>query len=135
MLERLRDAANAHDPAALASLFAPDYRSTQPVHPGRGFGGSAQVLENWSSVFEGVPDFRSELVASSVDGDTEWGEWRWHGHHADGEDFAMRGVTVFVVRGGSVVEGRLYMEPVESDGEDIEAAVQELYKPPPAPPR
>jgi hypothetical protein len=26
---------------------------------------------------------------------------------------------------------RLYMEPVEADGGDIEAAVQELYKPPP----
>lgn len=75
MLERLRDAANAHDAELLASLFAPDYRSTQPLHPSRGFGGSSQVLENWSSVFEGVPDFTSELVASAVNGDTEWGEW------------------------------------------------------------
>jgi hypothetical protein len=29
-----------------------------------------------------------------------------------------------------VVEGRLYMEPVEVDGGDIDVAVQELYKPP-----
>ncbi len=43
----------------------------------------------------------------------------------------MRGVTIFVVRDGLVVEGRLYMEPVEADGGDIEAAVQELYKPAP----
>lgn len=74
MLERLRDATNAHDPALLASLFANDHRSSQPLHPSRRFGGSSQVLENWSSVFEGVPDFNSELVPSSVDGDTEWGE-------------------------------------------------------------
>jgi ketosteroid isomerase-like protein len=133
MMERLRDATNAHDAAQLASLFAKDYRSAQPVHPGRGFGGSAQVFENWSSVFEGVPDFRSELVAVSVDGDTEWGEWVWAGHHVDGSPFAMRGVTVFVVRAGLVAEGRLYMEAVEGDGDDIRAAVQELYKPPPAP--
>ncbi|HEY7048905.1 MAG TPA: nuclear transport factor 2 family protein [Jatrophihabitantaceae bacterium] len=129
-LERLRDAVNAHDAQRLASLFAEDYHSTQPVHPGRGFGGSAQVLENWSSVFDGVPDFNSELVASSVDEETEWGEWHWHGHHVDGTPFAMRGVTIFVVRDGLVVEGRLYMEPVQSDGGDIEAAVQDLYKPP-----
>ena len=58
----------------------------------------ATIVENWSSVFEGVPDFSSELIASSVDGDTEWGEWSWQGHHVDG---------------------------------DIDAAVQELYKPPP----
>jgi ketosteroid isomerase-like protein len=130
MMELLRDATNAHDARRLASLFASDYRSAQPVHPRRGFGGSAQVLENWSSVFEGVPDFRSELVASALDGDTEWGEWRWHGHHVDGSTFAMRGVTIFVVHDGLVSQGRLYMEPVEGDGGDIEAAVQELYKPP-----
>jgi len=130
MMEQLRDATNEHDAQHLASLFAADYRSLQPVHPGRGFGGSAQVFENWSSVFAGVPDFRSELVASSVNADTEWGEWNWQGHHADGSPFAMRGVTIFVVRDGLVVEGRLYMEPVENDGGDIEAAVQDLYKPP-----
>lgn len=131
MLERLRDATNAHDPELLASLMAPDYRSSQPLHPGRGFGGSAQVLENWTSVFEGVPDFASELVASAVDGAIEWGEWIWRGHHVDGSSFAMRGVTIFVVRDGLVAEGRLYMEVVDESGEDIAAAVQELYKPPP----
>jgi len=56
MLERLRDAVNAHDAQRLASLFAEDYRSAQPLHPSRGFGGSAQVLENWLSVFDGVTD-------------------------------------------------------------------------------
>lgn len=130
MLERLRDAANAHDARRLASLFAEDYQSAQPLHPSRGFGGSSQVLENWSSVFDGVPDFSSDLVASSVDKETEWGEWRWQGHHVDGSSFAMRGVTIFVMRGGLVAEGRLYMEPVEADGGDIAAAVQELYQPP-----
>ena len=133
MLERLRDAANAHDAELLASLFAPAYRSTQPLHPSRGFGGSSQVLENWSSVFEGVPDFTSELVASAVNGDTEWGEWSWRGHHVDGSPFAMRGVTIFVTRDGLVTDGRLYMEPVEAGGGDIAAAVQELYRPPELP--
>jgi hypothetical protein len=107
MLERLRDATNAHDPELLAELFSQEYRSAQPLHPGRGFGGSGQVLENWSSVFRGVPDFSSELVASVKDGATEWGEWNWRGHHIDGSVFATRGVTIFVMRDGLVVEGRL----------------------------
>jgi ketosteroid isomerase-like protein len=128
-VERLRDAANAHDAQRLASLFAEDYQSTQPLHPGRGFSGSAQVLENWSSVFDGVPDFKAELVASSVDGDVEWGEWLWQGHHVDGSPFAMRGVTILVVRDGLIAEGRLYLEPVDAGNGDIEAAVQELYRP------
>ena len=131
MLVRLRDATNAHDALQVASLFAEDYRSAQPLHPGRAFGGRAQVFENWSSVFQGVPDFTSELVASSLDGDTEWGEWEWRGHHVDGSTFAMRGVTVLVVRDDVVAEARLYMEPVDPGSEDIDAAVQELYKPPP----
>ena len=130
MLERLRDATNARDAQRLASLIAPDYRSVQPLHPSRGFGGSSQVLENWSSVFEGVPDFSSTLVASAVQGDTEWGEWDWQGHHLDGSPFAMRGVTILVIRDGLIAEGRLYMEPVEMGGGDIAAAVQELYKAP-----
>ena len=90
MLERLNDAMNSHDALGMAALFAQDYQSAQPLHPSRAFGGRAQVLENWLSVFEGVPDFVSDLVASSVDGHTEWGEWDWHGHHTDGSPFAMR---------------------------------------------
>ena len=133
MMERQRDAANSHDPEAMASLFAEDYRSVQPLHPGRAFGGRAQVLENWSSVFAGVPDLVIELVASAVDGDTEWGEWDWRGQHTDGSPFAMRGVTILTVRDGLIAGQRLYLEPVEVGGGDIDVAVQELYKPPQAP--
>lgn len=129
MLERLRDATNSHDAGRLASLFAEDYQSAQPLHPSRAFGGRAQVLANWSSVFEGVPDFTSKLVASSVAGETEWGEWDWRGRHTDGSPFAMRGVTILVVRDGLILEGRLYMEPVDVAGGDIDVAVQQLYKP------
>ena len=75
MLERLRDAQNAHDAERLASLFAEDYASFQPLHGGRAFVGRTQVLENWTAVFEGIPDFVSELVSYSIDGNTEWGEW------------------------------------------------------------
>ena len=130
MLERLRDATNAHDPRGMAALFAEDYRSVQPLQPRRAFGGRGQVLENWSSVFAGVPDFSSELVASAVDGKTEWGEWDWRGHHTDGSAFAMRGITILVVRDDLIAEARLYMEPVEVAGGDIDEAVRDLYKPP-----
>jgi ketosteroid isomerase-like protein len=132
MLERVRNAQNAHDAEGMAALFAEDYASSQPLHASRAFVGRAQVLENWTAVFEGVPDFVSELVSYSIDGNTEWGEWYWHGRHLDGSAFAMRGVTIFVVRSDLVAEARLYMEPVDTANEDIEAAVQELYKPPPA---
>jgi ketosteroid isomerase-like protein len=124
---RLLQAMNAHDAAGMSSVLADDYQSGQPLHPNRAFSGRAQMLENWTSVFDGVPDFNAELLAQSVDGDTEWGEWEWRGHHPDGSLFLMRGITIFVVRDGLVTEGRLYMEPVEANGADIETSVQKLY--------
>lgn len=36
---------------------------------------------------------------------------------------------ILTVRDGLVAEGRLYMEPVDVSSGDIDAAVQELYKP------
>ena len=129
MFERLVEAQNAHDAARMAACFTDDYRSGQPAHPGREFVGSDQVRENWTSMFTGVPDFRAELVATCRDGDVEWGELDWRGHHADGSVFAMRGVVVTTVRDGLIAAARLYMEPVEQVDQDIEAAVEELSRP------
>lgn len=131
MVERLVSALNAHDPHGMAALFAPDYRSVQPVHPARGFGGREQVQANWTAVFSGVPDFAAQLVGSCSDDTTEWGEWDWHGRHTDGSAFAMRGVTILTVRDGLIADMRLYLEPVDTAGGDIDAAVQDLYRPPP----
>jgi len=130
VLERLTDAQNSHDADLFASLFTHDYQSDQPAHPGRSFTGQAQVFENWSSVFAGVPDFRADLLASCSDGNVEWGEVDWRGHYADGSTFAMRGVIIVTIREDRIAAGRLYVEPVESSGEDIDAAVEQLYQPP-----
>ena len=88
------------------------------------------MLENWTAVFDGVPDFVAELIDHSITGTTEWGEWYWHGRHADGTAFAMRGVTILTVRDDLISDARLYMEPVEAAEEGIDAAVRELYQPP-----
>jgi ketosteroid isomerase-like protein len=128
MLERLEQAWNSHDAQAVALLCAEDYISAQPVHPSRAFTGRVQVLTNWTGVFDGVPDFHAELVACSIDGDTEWGEWDWTGRHQDISSFAMRGITIFTVRDGLIASGRLYMEPVDAADGDIDAAVRDLYR-------
>jgi ketosteroid isomerase-like protein len=129
-LERLTEAQNSHDASRFAACFADDYRSEQPVHPGRAFSGRTQVFENWSGVFAGVPDFHAELVAACADGDVEWGEVDWRGHHVDGSSFAMRGVIIATVREGLVASARLYVEPVEDGGTVIEEAVEQLFRPP-----
>ncbi len=67
------------------------------------------------------------LLADVTDGRTCWSEWHWTGHHADGTDFAMRGVTVMGLRDdGRIAWARLYMEPVEQGGRSIEESVQQL---------
>ena len=122
----LARAMNAHDIEAFVSLFSEEYDSEQPAHPDRRFRGRDQVRANWSAVFSGVPDFRAELVASAVDSDIAWTEWRWHGTHADGSRLEMAGVIVMGVRDASIAWARLYVEPVDAAGEGIEAAVREM---------
>jgi ketosteroid isomerase-like protein len=129
-LDRLFEVLNSHDAERMATLFAEDYASSQPVHPGRGFSGRAQVAKNWTALFDAVPDFTADVVSSSITGNVEWGEWNWHGRHLDGSPFAARGVTIMVIRDGLIAEARLYMEPVETADEDIDAAVRELTKQP-----
>ena len=50
----------------------------------------------------------------------EWGEC-CDGHHVDRSAFAMRGVTTFVVP-GRPDRRRLYMEPVDAGGGDIQGS-------------
>ena len=128
-LKGVEEACNSHDPERVAALFAQDYRSTQPAHPGREFEGRAQVLVNWTSVFEGVPDFSARIVNGVVDGDKVWSEWDWSGTHVDGSPFAMRGVILMVLRDGEIAEGRLYMESVDQQETTIEEALEDLYQP------
>jgi ketosteroid isomerase-like protein len=126
VIDRLAAAMNAHDLDAVGGLIHEDYRSEQPVHPGRAFAGRAQMLANWEAMLAGIPDFRAEICRSVQDGDTTWTEWRWSGTRSDGQAFEMRGVTLFEVTGGQVVAGRLYLEDVEQDVVSIEQAVEDL---------
>ena len=66
VLERMHRAVNQHDLEAFVACFHPEYRSEQPVHPNRGFGGREQVRTNWKALFEGIPDFHAELLATAA---------------------------------------------------------------------
>ena len=116
----------ACDLHAFVAVFASDYDSQQPAHPDRAFRGRDQVRANWSEVFTGVPDFRADLVATAVEGDCVWSEWRWRGTHADGSRLDMAGVIIFGVRAERIAWARLYVEPVEQQGEGIEGAVRDM---------
>jgi limonene-1,2-epoxide hydrolase len=126
VIERLHHAMNQHDIEALLACIDPEYRSEQPAHPNRGFGGREQVETNWAAMFAGIPDFHAELITIAVEGETAWTEWHWTGTRSDGTGLDIRGVTLFGIENGRIVSGRLYMEEVEEAGEDIDAIVQRL---------
>jgi hypothetical protein len=130
IVNRLLSAMNAHDLDAFVACFAVDYDSQQPAHPNRAFRGSDQVRKNWQGVFAGIPDFAAELLLSAeVAEGVEVSEWRWTGTHTDGEPFGMQGMIVTGVQGNQIAWQRLYLEPVERGGADIDQMVQETYRP------
>jgi ketosteroid isomerase-like protein len=126
VLDRLERAMNDHDLQGFLACIDPDYRSEQPAHPERGFGGRDQVKKNWSAMFDGIPDFHAEPLDTAVQDDRAWTEWQWTGTRADGSALDMRGVTLFRVERGLITSGRLYMEEVERVGEDIDETVRHL---------
>lgn len=126
VVERMNAAMNAHDIEAFLACFDEEYGSEQPAHPDRAFQGREQVRSNWSAIFEGVPDFRSELVRAAADRDTVWSEWYWHGTQSDGTRLEMVGVIIWGVGEGRILWARLYIEPVEQAGAGIEAAVRRM---------
>ena len=128
VLERMTRALNAHDIDAFVELFSPDYRSEQPVHPDREFGGREQVRENWAGTFQEVPDFHADVLRWAVSGDTVWSEWDWYGTRADASALEMRGVVLMGVQGERIAWARLYMEFVERGGAGIHAAVERMRR-------
>jgi hypothetical protein len=121
VLERLRDALNGRDLDAMLECFDPDYKSEQPAHPNRGFGGKEQVRKNWSGMFESFPDFEAELLRHSSDGDILWSEWYW-----SATGLRMAGIILMGVREDRISWARLYMETVEEAGQNIDEAMKTI---------
>jgi hypothetical protein len=119
---------NAHDLNAFVACFSPAYRSEQPAHPNRTFGGYAQVRTNWAAMFANVPDLHAELLGRTAAGDIVWSEWAWSGQRHDGSLFDMRGVIIFGIGNGLIAWARLYMEETERNGAGIEETVQHLTR-------
>ena len=126
MVERLRDATNAHDLDALVDCFADTYRNETPAHPGRGFTGREQVRTNWTQIFAAVPNVTAVVDHIVVDGNDVWSEWEMHGTRRDGSAHLMRGVIIFGVHDGRAAWARFYLEPVDPGGEGATAAVHSI---------
>jgi len=121
VIERMAEALNRHDLEAFLECFDSNYRSEQPAHPNRGFGGKGQVLKNWSAMFESFPDFNAQLLRYTTDEGVVWSEWHW-----SATGLNMAGVTIFGVEEDRIIWGRLYVEAVEENGQDIDEAMRTI---------
>jgi hypothetical protein len=72
-------------------------------------------------MFESFPDFEAQLLRHTADEGVVWGEWRW-----TATGLTMAGVTIIGVEDDRIVWARLYMEPVEENGQDIEDAMRTI---------
>jgi ketosteroid isomerase-like protein len=126
MVERLRDATNAHDLDALVDCFAESYRNETPAHPGRGFTGREQVRANWQQIFAAVPDLTAAVQHSVTNGEEIWSEWEMRGTRPDGSPHLMRGVIIFGVSAGRASWARFYLEPVDPGDEGATVAVRHI---------
>ena len=126
VVARMIEAINDHDLDAMLESFKPDYRSEQPVHPGRAFQGAEQVRKNWGALLEAVPDLHWEVLRLISDDSTAWIEARLTGTKADGTKLDEIGVIIFGVSGGHIGWARLYLEDVETESGDIEDTVRHM---------
>jgi ketosteroid isomerase-like protein len=129
LAQRLCQLTNDHDLAGLVACFAPGYRNATPAHPQRAFTGREQVRRNWEQIFAAIPDLSAEILSTAVDGDTVWTEWEHRGTRPDGSRHLMRGVVIFGVAEGLAEWARFYLEPVQDDGADADAAVRQQVRP------
>ena len=124
-VERLVHATNAHDLERVVACFAEDYVLEAPTHPQRSFRGNQQVRRNWTQIFTGIPDITTRVLRSAIDGDTAWTEWEMSGTRRDGGTHLLRGVFIFGIRSGSIRWGRMFLEPVDASGGDMDGALRE----------
>jgi ketosteroid isomerase-like protein len=124
-VRRVVAAANRHDLDGVVAQFAEDYENTTPVHPARSFKGSAQVRRNWAALFAGLPDLRLTVHDTAVGTDGKvWMEWSNRGTRPDGTVSASAGVAIFTVRNDVITAAHFYLEPVEHESGDVNAAVR-----------
>lgn len=110
-IDRFNAAINAHDLAALARTLdeACAFENTAPGPDGTRFEGKAAVLAFWERWFRNNPDGRFEVEEALAAGDRYVVRWIYR-KTRDGQPWHLRGIDLFTVRNGLVVEKLAYVK-------------------------
>ena len=113
-VDDFRSAIATHDADAVVACFTEDCHFDLPNHPSRSFTGRTQARQNWSMVFEAVPDLAINLANVSYEEDRCWVEWEYTGTRVDGTPHLMRGVTIVDVDSdGRLAAARFFVDYVD----------------------
>ena len=109
---RFNEAVNAHDLDLTMSLMteACVFENTYPPPDGERFEGQAAVGRFWIEFFETSPNARFEFEEIFASGERAFVRWLYRWQDADGSKGRIRGVDLFTVRDGKVVEKLSYVK-------------------------
>ena len=111
VIERFNEAFNRHNAEALALLLTDDtvFEDTSPAPDGRRIEGKAAVVEFWREWFTRNADSVFEAEDVIVTGDRAVVRWIYR-KSRNGQQWHLRGVDVFTVRGDKVAAKLAYVK-------------------------
>jgi ketosteroid isomerase-like protein len=112
VINQFNDAFNRHDVPAVMVLMTEDciFENTSPPPDGERFEGQEAVRHFWEEFFRSSPRAVFQWEDMITHGDRCVVQWRYDWTNTDGEGGHIRGVDVFRVRDGKVVEKFSYVK-------------------------
>jgi ketosteroid isomerase-like protein len=112
VINQFNDAFNRHDVPAVMALMTEDciFENTSPQPDGERFEGQEAVRHFWEEFFRSSPRAVFQWEDMIPHGDRCVVQWRYDWTNTDGESGHIRGVDVFRVRDGKVVEKFSYVK-------------------------
>ena len=119
VVQRVFDAINAHDVAALREVWAPDVVERFPDKTCRG---QEELAAHFTGLFAALPDFRMEVLRTVEDGETVFAHWRLTGTHTGGQfsgidptgkAIVLDGMDEFAIRDGKVASNFVVFDQME----------------------
>lgn len=106
------EALNRHDVAGMMRLMAEDciFENTFPAPDGTRYEGKAAVRSFWEAFFRDSPRARIEIEEVFGMGERCVLRWRYCWVDAAGQEGHVRGVDVYRVRGGTILEKLSYVK-------------------------
>jgi ketosteroid isomerase-like protein len=112
LLHRFNDAFNRHDVDAIMSMMSEDclFDNTFPAPEGTLFQGQVAVRQFWEEFFANSPHAHFEVEEMFAHGDRAFQRWVYSWVDEQGVSGHIRGVDIFRLRDGLVVEKRSYVK-------------------------